>query len=82
MEADHVLQYGPRVPGIAGRQTIPFTVRGANGVTEPPAYRHMELAHTRITSQPSCPGDVEPILCSIANPGGAKIGAERRGPTT
>lgn len=60
MEADHVLQYGPRVPANAGRQTIPFPVSRPNGVTEPSAYGQVQLAHTRIHAA-MMPGDVELI---------------------
>ena len=42
-----MLDNGPRVPGITGRQAIPFSVSRPHGVAEPSAHRQVELARGR-----------------------------------
>jgi hypothetical protein len=73
-------KYGPRVPGIAGRQTIPVPASRSNGVTQPSAHRQGVLAHTRVRLSHKAPR--RRAICPSSRIHVGKIGAERRGPTT
>ena len=56
VKTDDMLQHSPGIPGIARRPTMPFSVRRAHRIAEPPAHREMSFAQLiRHRNQPgSC----------------------------